>query len=43
MGSQLDGDEVKNAEVLMRVHLRYDGTDTWIPVLLSDLNQMSAA
>ena len=43
MGSQLDGDESENAEVLMRVHLRYDGTDTSIPVLLSDLNQMSAA
>lgn len=43
MGSQLDGDESENAEVLMRVHLRYDGTDTSIPVVLSDLNQMSAA
>ena len=43
MRSQLDGDESENAEVLMRVHLRYDGTDTPIPVALSDLNQMSAS
>ena len=43
MGSQLDGDESENAEVLTRVHLRYEGTDTSIPLALSDLNQMSAA